>query len=567
MKNGLKLLRWTLAISIMMAFFYSTIATAKNRKSPDNIIQSLASIEHVQTQMEKLTPILLSPDISFLSQSEKSALYDIIRAARLMDSAFLMQVHPKNILLQHALKKYRNTPEQVYYDFFKIMYGPWDRLDENEPFINLDQFKPPGANYYPFDMTAEEFTAWIEANPDQEEDFTSPFTMIRRNKTNLRAIPYSCHFRKILRRAAMLLRRAAAKTKDETLSTYLRSRAQSFLSNDYRQSDIDWIGLNGDIELVIGPYETYEDELLGYKAAFEAFVCLVDREESEKLEIIEDFRAEMVENYPLPPEFEMTPKGLASPIKVVNEVFSAGDARVGIPAIAFNLPNDEWVRENVGSKNVMLKNMLEAKYNGVLVPIKDRILAEADRDKPTFDGFFNYVLMHEISHGLGPGNIVVDGRETTVREELKELYSTIEECQADVLSIFNTQYLIDAPNSPMPEGLEEALYASYLAGMFRSIRFGTDSAHGGAITIELNYHLENYGFNVDENGLFYLDVDALKSSVQSLANQLLIIELTGDYDGAVELINTYRFVSPEVQTALDSIADVPIDVIKQYPFD
>ena len=202
-----------------------------------------------------------------------------------------------------------------------------------------------------------------------------------------------------------------------------------------------------------------------------------------------------------------------------------------------------------------------------IVPIIDRILDETEQDKPSFDGFFNFVLMHEISHGLGPGSIVVNGEETTVREQLKELYSTIEECQADTLSIYNTQYLIDAPDSPMPPGLEDALYTSYLAGMFRSIRFGTESAHGGAIAIELNWHLENGGFQVTPEGRFFVDAEKLKASVRSLATTLLTIELTGDYDGAQALLDSYSVVTPQIQAALDMISDVPTDVLKEYPFD
>lgn len=560
---------WTGIIFFIIAAFSisGTVAADEKEYDIDDIIKSKAPIEHVEGQIAKLAPITLAPDFSYLPPNEQEVISYLVEASRYIGEAFSRQVNEENWRLEKALETYIGSPEEVYYDYFKIMYGPWDRLDNNAPFINLDAPKPPGANYYPADMTQEEFETWIAEHPDQEDKFISPFTMIRKRGSRLKAIPYSRYFRHELRPAARLLGKAALKTDDETLATYLKSRARAFFTDDYRQSDIDWIGLDGDIELVIGPYETYEDELLGYKAAFESFVCLVDREESEKLQVIEEFRAELVDNYPIPPEYDLEPKGLSSPIKVVNEIYTAGDARSGIPAIAFNLPNDEWVRENVGSKNVMLKNMLEAKFNGVLVPIKSKLLAPADRDKPTFDGFFNYVLMHEISHGLGPGNIVVDGRETTVRAELKELYSTIEECQADVLSIYNTQYLIEADNSPMPEGLEDALYASYLAGMFRSIRFGTSSAHGGAITIELNHHLENGGFNVDSNGQFYLDVDKLKDSVRALANKLLLIELNGDYAGAKALIDEYRYVSPEVQAALDLIADVPIDVIKQYPFD
>jgi hypothetical protein len=543
------------------------VSAGQKRCPPSKIIKSKAPLEEVQAQLNKLSPITLAPDYSYLPVTEQAVIADLIKAAKSVDRIFLRQVSAKNHRLLKALECYKGTPRQPYYDYFKIMYGPWDRLNANVPFINLDEPKPAGANYYPADMSTEEFEAWLDAHPEQEESFISPFTVIKRKGQNLKAVPYNREYRDLLVQPAFYLRKAASKTSDPTLAAYLKSRAKALFTNDYRQSDINWIGLNGDIELVIGPYETYEDELMGYKAAFETFVCLVDRDESEKLKTIEEYRQDMIDNYPLPEGVELTPKGLASPIKVVNEVFSAGDARVGIPAIAFNLPNDEWVRENVGSKNVMIKNMLEAKYNGVLVPIKDRILSAADKDKPSFDGFFNYVLMHEISHGLGPGAILVNGQETTVREQLKELYSMIEECQADTLSMVNCQYLIDTPDGPMPEGLQDALYASYLAGMFRSIRFGTETAHGGAITIELNWHIENGGFNVDADGRFYLDTEKLKASVRSLAERLLSIELNGDYAGAQALIDQYNSIKPEVQAALDMIQDVPTDVIKKYPFD
>ncbi len=569
MKKEFNFLQTILVISMAAVLSTTAMGAAGNLPdvSPEKIIQSKAPVEHVEAQMEKLAPILLAPDTSHLTKSERKALSYIVKASQYINRAFLEQVSPKNLPLLRALETYIGTPEEVYYTYFKIMQGPWDRIDEEAPFINLDEPKPAGANFYPIDLTQEELTDWIGAHPDSETDFTSPFTMIRRSDGGLEAVPYSRYFRRTLLPAAILLQKAAAKTRDKSLATYLKGRAKAFLSNDYRQSDVDWIGLDGDIEVTIGPYEVYEDNLMNYKAAFESFVCLVDRGESEKLDAIATYRDELIENYPLPPDLQMAPKGLASPIKVVNEIYSAGDARSGIPAIAFNLPNDEWVRENVGSKNVMLKNMMEAKYNGVLVPIKNRVLAEADREKPSFEGFFNYVLMHEISHGLGPGTIVVNGRETTVRAELKELYSMIEECQADTLSVYNILYLLDLPDGPMPADLRESLFASYLAGMFRSIRFGTTSAHGGGITIQLNYHLENGGFKVNEEGLFYLDEEALKASVAGLTERLLTIELTGDYEGAKALVETYQFVSPEVQSALDMLEDVPVDVIKQYPYD
>lgn len=530
-------------------------------------IDSVAPLEHVQTQLDKLALIDVNPDLSQLPASEKAALDEIVKATKYIDRIFRTQVHKDNNRMRFFLSFLEGTTYQAYYDYFKVMQGPWDRVEMDKPFINLDDEKIAGVNYYPADMTNEEFEEWIAAHPEDEEDFRSGFTMIRRSGDDLIAIPYSKFFRSELRMAAYHLKKAARLTEDKSLEKYLLSRAAAFKSNDYRESDIDWIGLNGDIELVVGPYETYEDERFGYKAAFESFVTVTDHEESAKLEAIEGIRTELIDNYPLPDGYDLTPKGLSSPIKVVNEVFTGGDARSGYATIAFNLPNDEWVRDNVGSKNVMLKNMLEAKFEGVLTPIKDTLLSQEDQGKPSFSGFFNFVLMHEISHGLGPGNIVVDGRETTVRAELKELYSTIEECQADVLSIHSNQYIIDMPDSPIPSLTKDELFGSYLAGMFRSIRFGTNSAHGGGVAIQLNWHLENGGFEINEAGLFKVNDEKLKDSVASLAQELLLIELNGDYARATALMENYRFVSPQIQAALDKLADVPVDIRKHYAYD
>ncbi|MCP4105705.1 MAG: M20/M25/M40 family metallo-hydrolase [Desulfobacteraceae bacterium] len=534
-----------------------------NGPRPD-LITGMADLEYVEGQLAKLAPVTLRYSLSTLSPEDKEVVGLLKQAADYMHRAFLRQVKEDNEPLLAELEKYKGTEEQAYYDYFKLMTGPWDRLDDNYlPFIN-NMERPAGAGYYPAGMTDGEFDAWIEANPGDEAAFTDFFTMIRREGSGLKAVPYSEYFRDLLVPAADLLRQAAATTTDSTLATYLSSRADDLLADDYRQSDIDWIGLAGDIEVVIGPYETYEDELFGYKAAFESFICIVDQQESQKMESIEGFRDDLAANFPLPDGYDLTPKGLSSPIKVVNEIYATGDAGAGVRTIAFNLPNDEWVRENVGSKNVMLKNVMEAKFDGVLVPIAGTLLAESERTRISGEAFFNFVLMHEITHGLGPGTITVDGVETTVREQLQELYRTIEECQADTLGIYNVQYLIDSENSPMPEGLNDSLYATYLAGMFRSIRFGIGSAHGGGVAIQLNWHLENGGFKIDENGMFSVDYDKIKDSVRSLAAELLAIELTGDYDRAKTLMDTYRVVTDDVQAALDKLADIPTDIRPSY---
>ncbi|MCP4089866.1 MAG: peptidase, partial [Gammaproteobacteria bacterium] len=487
------------------------------------LITDKADLNYVKGQLAKLAPVTLKYNLSALSPEDKEVVGLLKQASDYMHTAFLRQVKENNEALLTELEKYRGTEDEPYYEYFKLMSGPWDRLDDNYlPFIN-DMEKPLGAGFYPAGMTKEEFNAWLEANPGDSGAFTDPFTVIRREGNGLKAVAYSEYFRDLLEPAADLLMQAAAKTTDPTLATYLSSRAADLLADNYRQSDIDWIDLAGDLEVVIGPYEVYEDELFNSKAAFESFICIVDKKESQKLESVESFRDDLAANFPLPDGYDLTPKGLSSPIKVVNQIYATGDAGTGFRTMAFNLPNDEWVRENKGSKNVILKNVMEAKFDGVLIPIADTLLAESERSRISGEAFFNFILMHEITHGLGPGNITVDGVETTVRKELEGHYSTIEECQADTLGIYNAQFLIDAENSPMPEGLEDALYATYLAGMFRSIRFGIGSAHGGGVAVQLNWHLETGAFIIDENGMFSVDYEKIRGSIRDLAEMLLTI--------------------------------------------
>ena len=525
-------------------------------------IMEKAPTQHIETQHAKLAPVELTADLSRLPAGEIEAVKRIVKAAQQMDDLFLLQVFEDNPRMLRELEKTQNAEEAPYLDFFKIMFGPWDRLDEDSPFVN-DAPKPPRANFYPKDMTQEEFTAWLDAHPDDREAFESEFTMIRRKGDRLVAIPYPEFFDKHVKKTAQLLREAAGLTGDETLKTFLNSRADAFLSNDYYQSDMDWMDLTGDIELVIGPYEEYEDNLFGYKAAYEAFVCIVDQEESEKLEKITHYLNEMEEGLPIPDEHKNFDRGASSPIKVVNEIFTGGDTKAGIQTSAFNLPNDERVREAKGSKKVMLKNVMRAKFDKCWIPIVNTVLAERELKRVSFDAYFNHVLMHEMSHALGPGQITVNGRETTVNRELKELYSTIEECKADVLGMYTAQFLID--KSVFPAGLERELYASNLGGMFRSIRFGIDSAHGGGVAIQLNYYIDKGVVRILEDGRFSVNDRGMKRAVRDLARELLLIQAKGDYDGAKRLIEKYKNVRPGVQAALDKLKDVPVDIRPIYP--
>ena len=527
-------------------------------------ISHKADISYVEDQLEKFAPVNLTADFSYLPTEEMQVLKLLVKASKVLDGIFLNQVYMYNQDMHKELSGSAAPEDKKYLDLFNIMFGPWNRLDHHKPFINTAA-KPAGANYYPMDMTKEEFTRWIADHPESKDAFESNFTVIRRKDEKLAAIPYSEYYEKELTKAAKYLHQAADLTSDPSLRTFLLSRADSFLSNDYFQSDMDWMDLSGDIETVIGPYEVYEDNLFGYKAAFEAFVCLVDKEESKKLQQIGDYLEKMEQHLPIPDAHKNFNRGSSSPIKVVNEIFTAGDTKAGVQTLAFNLPNDERVRMAKGSKKVLLKNVMRAKFDKIFMPIVENVLDKKTLAKVDFAAYFNHVLMHEVSHGLGPGDITVNGRKTTVNRELKDLYSIIEECKADVLGVYNCQYLVD--QGVFPGSLEKSLYATNLGGMFRSIRFGIGEAHGGGTAIQINYYLESGGCSVDKNGRFVINENKIRAAVKELANKVLLIEARGDYDAAKALIEKYGVIKPEVGSALEKLTGIPVDIKPFYPIE
>jgi hypothetical protein len=528
------------------------------------VIKNYASIDHVKAQIDKLAPVEITYNRSLLTQNQQDALYKLVEASAYMNRIFLRQVYSKNVAIKRALQTGKNPDYPILLQYFDVCFGPFDRLDNNKPFINLDTPKPPGANFYPEDMTREEFEQWIAQHPQDKEAFESNFSIIRRERDRLVTIPYSQAYREELIPAGDLLRSAAGLVENATLKTYLNSRAEAFLSNDYFQSDLDWMDLKDNrIEVVIGPYEVYEDELFGYKASFEAFVTLVDPVESEKLHRVSQYLQEMENNLPLPARYKNTKRGSASPIVVVQEVYTAGDTRAGIQTTAFNLPNDERVREAKGSKKVMLKNIARAKFDKCWIPIVNEVIQPDILPFVKFDAYFNHVLMHEMSHGMGPGIIMKNGQKTSVNIELRETYPTIEEAKADILGLYNTQYLID--RGFLPDSLERQTYVTYLGGIFRSVRFGVTSAHGGANAIEYNYIKEKGGFDYDpDSGTFGVNFKKIKGAVKDLAHDLLMIQAMGDYDASREFIVRYRNLSEEIQNALDRLQSVPVDIWPIY---
>ncbi len=519
--------------------------------------------DYVIEQLQKLAPVEIKSDIDHLSDSEKATLSKVLQAALVMDELFLRQVYPENPTLRQTLRQSQKPQDQDYLELFNIMFGPWNRLEKDEPFL-VDFAKPKGAGYYPPDMTKEEFTAFLEAYPALEEDFTSTFTLIRRQKGKLTAIPYHQAYQDLLSKAYRYLKEAAEYSTEQSLKKYLNLRAEALLTDDYFDSDMAWMDLKGNLEIVIGPYEVYEDNLYNYKAGYEAFVCLVDQQESKKLSAAAHYLNAMEAHLPIADKYKNFDRGSSSPIKVVQEIFSAGDTKAGIQTMAFNLPNDERVREAKGSKKVMLKNVAQSKYEKCWIPIVKTILAETPLKHVSFDAYFNHVLMHEMSHGLGPGNITLaDGTETSVSRELKETYSVIEECKADVLGVYNLIFLMD--KGVFSREMEDSVYASYVGGMFRSIRFGINEAHGGGVAIQFNYLIENGAIIETKEGKLDVVAEKVIPALTDLAAKVLTIQATGDYQGAKELVKKYRVMTPLMQKNIEKLENVPIDIRPSYP--
>jgi hypothetical protein len=529
------------------------------------------NVADLRAKLARFAPVDLSADLSSLPANEREALRLLIRASRIIDALYLRQVWAGNETLLQALANEAGEASgadtalaRARLDYLILNKGPWSRIDDNAAFVPDVPAKPPEANFYPAGSTKAEVEAWLSALPDAERhEATGFFTTIRRAAGGtFVSVPYNVEYQGEVALIARLLREAAAKTNQPTLKAFLEARALGFLSNDYYASDVAWMELDASIEPTIGPYEVYEDEWFNYKAAFEAFITVRDDAETAKLT---RFGAELqdVENHlPIDPAFRNPALAAMSPIRVVNTVFSSGDASHGVQTAAFNLPNDERVIREKGAKRVMLKNNQDAKFRMVLVPISKIALAKADQDKVVFEAFFTHILMHELMHGLGPHDVHIDGRHTTVRQALKDTYSAIEEAKADCSGLWALQHLID--RGKLDAGFQETMYVTFLASIFRSLRFGINEAHGRGVAIQLNYFLDHGGVTVAADGTFAVNPARIKQCVTDLTHDIMTLQATADYAAAKQMIERLGVIRPPVQTVLDRLEHLPVDIAPRF---
>lgn len=531
---------------LLLAF----IAFSCNNSTQDaREVETETALTPMQANLNKYVTVRLTSDLSKLSDDQKEMIKKLIEAGKIMDDLFWYEAYGDKAGLLDGIQ------DEDTKTFVKINYGPWDRLDGNASFIDNIGEKPAGANFYPVSMTKEAFEAADLPGKD------GLYTFIREDENGkLVTVPYNQMFRVEVDKAATLLREAAQLTKDADLKNYLKLRADALMNDDYLASDMAWMDMkNNQIDVVIGPIETYEDQLFGYKAAHECYVLIKDMEWSGRLSRYAAFLPELQEALPVEAPYKKEKPGTDADLNAYDVVYYAGDCNAGSKTIAINLPNDEKVQLEKGTRRLQLKNAMQAKFDKIMVPIADVLIAEDQRQHITFDAFFSNTMFHEVAHGLGIKN-VVKGKGGTVRQALKEHASALEEGKADILGLFMIKQLHD--KGELTADLKD-YYVTFMAGIFRSVRFGSSSAHGRANMIRFNYFKSFGAFERNADGTYSVKFDKLEEAMESLANKILTLQGDGDYDGVAQLVTEMGGIGEELQKDLDRLqeANIPVDVI------
>jgi hypothetical protein len=532
-----------------------------------------ATAAQLDSMARRFAPVDLSADTSKLSAGDKAAIIKLIEAAKIVDTLQLRQRWSENETLWAVLNKDQSALGKARQRYFWLNKGPWSIIDGNQSFmpaeyagIKIPARKPDAANFYPAGASKEALEAWMNALPPKDKEQAQWFfTTIRSGADGkFKTVKYSDEYRADLEKLSKLLKEAAASTDNASLKKFLNLRADAFLSNDYLASDFAWMDLDSPVDVTIGPYETYNDELFGYKAAFEAYVNLRDQKETRKLDFFGKHMQELEDNLPLDKQYRSPKVGAMAPMVVVNQVYGAGDGNMGVQTAAYNLPNDERIISQRGSKRVMLKNVQEAKFKSTLTPIAKVVLhPEAQKDLD-FDSFFTHILAHEITHGLGPHITRNGGKESTPRQDLKDTYSTIEEAKADVTGLWALAHMMEKGQLKdtlgQGEAAERKLYNTFLASAFRTLHFGLTDSHARGMAIQVNYLLDKGGFVSHGDGTFSVDFKKIRQAVVDLDREFLTIEATGDYARAKAMMAKYVVIRPDVQKALDKMKAVPNDI-------
>lgn len=553
----------TLAAAMLVLLTGSSCQPGSIQLGPDGKKVRTLSMAEIDRKLAQYVQVEMAFDATGLPRPQRELLRKLIEAGEMIERAFWAQAFRDGWKIRKQLEGSDDPRAAKLHHLLLLNAIPFDRFNEFEPFLGESE-RPAGAGFYPEDLTKEELEAYIGEHPEQKEALLNPYTVVHRQGERLNAVPFHVEYRKWVEPASQLLFEASQLARNRSLKKFLRSRSVALLTDNYYQSDLDWIDLRRNtIELVFGPYETYEDHLMGVKAAYEATIAVKDPEESERLQIYVKNLNALEQNLPIDGRFKRGEIALDSPMVVVTDIFRGGDIGHGYQPVAANLPNDPRVHEAKGTKKTFWKNMMKARLEKIIQPMAREILAEDQLDHMTGQAYFNVVLMHEIAHALGPRWIGEGGDRRPVTELLQEEYSAIEEGKADVAGLVSLEWFMD--REIIPASLAPQHYVSYLGGLFRSIRFGITEAHGKASMIAINWHREREALVYDSGtGRWRVDFDKIPDSIRELARELLMIEATGDYERSRNLSEKYAVKGPDVEATLERVDDLPIDIEPIY---
>ncbi len=521
----------------------------------------------IEQRLARFKPIDMPFNLERFSAREKILISELIAASRDLEAIYWRQNSPDDIEVYNALASSKEPRSQALQRYLWINGSRYDQIEENRPFIGSEPM-PPGRNLYPRGLTRADIEAYVTAHPHQKKaiyDERTVVELVGRNPLKLSTTPYYVKYKRWLEPAAAHLRKAATASSDKAFAAFLRSRAKALTTDDYYPSDLQWVGLqNPTFDIIFAPYETYLDDLLGVKTSYGAAVMVRNEEESRKVAVFQKYVPDIQDALPLAAADRPSKKGHATPMEVMDTPFRAGDLRHGYQAVADNLPNDPRIHEKVGSKKIFFKNYMDARVDDVILPIAKRLMRPDQAARASAEGYLTIVLLHEISHGLGPAFARRDGRQVDIREAIGPAYSGLEEAKADVAGMFGMKWLVDH-GALRRERLEE-YYASYVAGIFRTVRFGTGEAHGRAEMMEFNFLSERGAITRDTAGRYGIDYVKMPEAIAAVTKELLEIEATGDRERAESWFARYDKMPAELRSALDAAKDVPIDIDPRVAF-
>src|SRR2546427_10319359 len=499
-----------------------------------------------------------------LNAREQKLVNKLVDASRYLDEIFWRQIDPEALTLYQSLAGSKSPRDQKLRRYLWINASRFDLLDQNKPFVGTASM-PPGRGFYPQGLTREQIEQYVKDHPEKKAEIYSPTTLVRWHGDQLEGLPYHIAYRSFLEPAARDLREAATLSADPAFANFLRLRADALLSDDYLKSDLAWLDLKDPkFDIIFAPYETYEDGLLGVKASYSAAVLIRNPQESPKLALFQKYVADIQDTLPLAPEDRPSKRGLETPMEVMDAPYRAGDLRHGYQAVADNLPNDPRVHEQKGSKKIFFQNFMDARVEYVVLPLAKHVMRPEQAAKASAEGYLSFTILHEISHGLGPTFARTASGKVDIRQAIGPIFGGLEEAKADVVGMFGLKWLVD--HGVLPKDKEEVYYASYVAGIFRTVRFGIAEAHGQAEMMEFNYLSERGAIKREPSGRYAIDYARVPEALADLAKELLDIEAKGDRERAESWFKKYDVMPPELRSSLKSVSSVPVDIDPVFSF-